>query len=69
MIKITERGSYDNNPIDTTPKCTNPEKDCKNLAYRRLINAERFSKLICKHLKIKVEDESVDFTKDLDTDE
>ena len=35
-------------------------------AYRRLINAERFSKLICKHLKIKVEDESVDFTKDLD---
>ena len=38
-------------------------------AYRRLINAERFSKLICKHLKIKVEDESVDFTKDLDTDE
>ena len=35
-------------------------------AYKRLINAERFSKLVCKHLKIKVEDESVDFTKDLD---
>ena len=38
-------------------------------AYRRLINAERFSKLICKHLKIKVEDDAVDFTKDPDTDE
>ena len=35
-------------------------------AYRRLINAERFGKAICKHLKIPVEDEAVDFTKDLD---
>ncbi len=35
MIKITERGSYDNNPIDTTvPKCSNPEKDCNKLAYK-----------------------------------
>ena len=43
MIKITERGSYDNNQIDTTtPKCTNPEKDCKNLADRthRLIEKD-----------------------------
>ena len=35
-------------------------------AYRSLLNAERFGKAICKHLKIKVEDDSVDFTKDLD---
>ena len=35
-------------------------------AYRSLLNAERFGKAICKHLKIPVEDESVDFTKDLD---
>ena len=35
-------------------------------AYKRLINAERFGKAICKHLKIKIEDEAVDFTKDLD---
>ena len=36
MIKITERGSYDNNPIDTTTqKCTNPEnKDCDKEAKR-----------------------------------
>ena len=38
-------------------------------AYRSLLNAERFGKAICKHLKIPVEDEAVDFTKDLDTDE
>ena len=35
-------------------------------AYRSLLNAERFGKAICKHLKIKIEDDSVDFTKDLD---
>jgi len=29
-------------------------------AYRRLVNAERFAKAICKHLKIEIED---DFTK------
>ena len=38
-------------------------------AYRSLLNAERFSKAICKHLKIKMEDDAVDFTKDLDADE
>ena len=35
-------------------------------AYRSLLNAERFGKAICKHLKIRIEDDAVDFTKDLD---
>ena len=34
-------------------------------AYRSLLNAERFAKAICKHLDIKIEDATVDFTKDV----
>ena len=38
---------YCNNPIDTTvPKCSNPEKDCNNLADRthRLIEKDESEK-------------------------
>ena len=34
-------------------------------AYKSLLNAERFAKAICKHLKISVEDVTVDFTQDV----